>query len=78
MKIEITQNCKTVVVAIAGRLDTLTSSELEQELRAYFSDSELHLVLDCGASLQSNNHYRHMKVCLSIICTIFITLFCLF
>lgn len=49
MDIEIIQNRESVIVAIAGRLDTLTSSELEQKLRTYFSIQGLHLVVDCCA-----------------------------
>ena len=49
MKIEITKNNESVVAAIAGRLDTVTSSEFEKELSAYFSSPGLELILDCGA-----------------------------
>ena len=49
MKIEITQTNDTVVAAIAGRLDTVTSSEFEKTLTTYFSTPGLKLVLDCSA-----------------------------
>jgi anti-anti-sigma factor len=49
MKIEITQNNDIVVAAIAGRLDTVTSSEFEKSLTPYFSSPGLELVLDCCA-----------------------------
>ena len=49
MRIEITQTNDTVVAAIAGRLDTVTSSEFEKTLASYFTSSGLELVLDCTA-----------------------------
>ena len=49
MKIEITQNIASVVATITGRLDTVTSSEFEKSLAAYFSTPGLELVLDCSA-----------------------------
>lgn len=49
MKIEITQTNESVVAAIAGRLDTVTSSEFEKTLAPYFSSPGLELVLDCTA-----------------------------
>ena len=49
MKIEITQTNDTVVAAIAGRHDTVTSSEFEKTLTTYFSTPGLELVLDCSA-----------------------------
>ena len=49
MKIEITQTNESVVAAIAGRLDTVTSSEFEKTLTPYFSSPGLELVLDCTA-----------------------------
>ena len=49
MKIEITQTKDTVVAVIAGRLDTVTSSEFEKTLVSYFSSPGLELVLDCSA-----------------------------
>ena len=48
MEIKITQNNNSVVVAVAGRLDTLTSSELEQALSPYFTANKLHLIMECG------------------------------
>ena len=47
MKLEITQNGKNVLVSLVGRLDTMTSPELEKALVPYFSESGLELVLDC-------------------------------
>ena len=49
MKIEITKNNEVVVAAVAGRLDTVTSSEFEKELSVYFLSPRLELVLDCCA-----------------------------
>ena len=49
MKIEITQTNESVVATIAGRLDTVTSSEFEKTLTPYFSSPGLELVLDCTA-----------------------------
>ena len=49
MKIEITQTNGSVVAAVAGRLDTVTSSEFEKTLTAYFTSPGLELVLDCSA-----------------------------
>ena len=49
MEIIITRNDKSLVVTISGRLDTMTSPELEQELRPYFSMCDMHLVVDCSA-----------------------------
>ena len=49
MKIEITQTNGSVVAAVAGRLDTETSSEFEKTLTAYFTSPGLELVLDCSA-----------------------------
>ena len=49
MKIEITQNNDIVVAAIAGRLDTVTSSEFEKNLTPYFSIQGIELILDCNA-----------------------------
>ena len=49
MKIEITKNNEVVVAAVAGRLDTVTSSEFEKELSVYFLSPRLELVLDCSA-----------------------------
>lgn len=47
MKIEITQTNETVVASIAGRLDTVTSSEFEKALAVYFTSPGVSLVLDC-------------------------------
>ena len=49
MKIELTQANEMVVAAIAGRLDTVTSSEFEKTLAPYFTSPETDLVLDCAA-----------------------------
>lgn len=49
MKIEITQTTDAVIVAIDGRLDTVTSSEFEQALKPYFSTQGVQLVMDCAA-----------------------------
>ena len=48
MKIVITQTNNTIVAAITGRLDTMTSSEFEKTLTTYFSSQELELILDCS------------------------------
>ena len=49
MKVEITQNNDSVIAAIAGRLDTVTSSEFEQTIKPYFTTQGLELVIDCSA-----------------------------
>lgn len=47
MKTEITQTDNTVVVTVAGRLDTVTSAEFEKTLAPYFTSQGLDLILDC-------------------------------
>lgn len=47
MKIEITQTDNKVMVAIEGRLDTVTSSEFEKSLAPYFAMNGIELHLDC-------------------------------
>ena len=49
MKVEITQTDNKVMVSIAGRLDTVTSSEFEKNMATYFSMPGVHLILDCAA-----------------------------
>lgn len=49
MKIEITQTNDTVMVSIAGRLDTVTSSEFEKALAPYFAAQGVELIVDCSA-----------------------------
>ena len=49
MKIDITQNNNSVIVAVAGRLDTTTAPEFEQEIKSFFSAQGLELVMDCSA-----------------------------
>ena len=49
MKIDITQNNNSITVAVAGRLDTVTASEFEQEIKPFFSAQGLELVMDCSA-----------------------------
>ena len=49
MKIEITQTNDTVAVAVAGRLDTVTSSEFEKALTPYFTAQGVELIVDCNA-----------------------------
>lgn len=48
MKIEITQTADTVIAAIYGRLDTVTSSEFEQTLSPYISIQGVELIMDCS------------------------------
>ena len=48
MKIEITQTADTVIAAIDGRLDTVTSSEFEQTLSPYISIQGVELIMDCS------------------------------
>ena len=48
MTIEITQTADTVIAAIDGRLDTVTSSEFEQTLSPYISIQGVELIMDCS------------------------------
>ena len=48
MKVEITQNDNQVLVTLAGRLDTVTSSEFEKNLTPYYAESGVELHLDCN------------------------------
>lgn len=48
MKVEITQTENKVMASIAGRLDTVTSSEFEKNLAPYFAMNEIELHLDCA------------------------------
>jgi anti-anti-sigma factor len=48
MNIEITQTEAQVMVALKGRLDTVTSSEFEKSLNPYFSAQGVELTLDCN------------------------------
>jgi anti-anti-sigma factor len=47
MKVEISQSDNKVFVALAGRLDTVTSSEFEKNLSPYFAINGIELHLDC-------------------------------
>lgn len=47
MKLNITQNGKTVTASVDGRLDTMTSPELEKGLAPYFAEQGIELTLDC-------------------------------
>ena len=47
MKIEKTQNGKKLVVALSGRLDTMTAPQLEDELKKSLDDIS-ELVIDLG------------------------------
>lgn len=49
MKIEISQTGNAVTVCIEGRLDTVTSPELEKALTPHFSTPNTELTLDCAA-----------------------------
>lgn len=49
MKVEITQTDNQVMVLLAGRLDTVTSSEFEKTLTPYISVQGQNLVLDCAS-----------------------------
>lgn len=49
MKVEISQKDNQVLVAVEGRVDTLTSSDFEKQLSPYFSMQDIELVLDCAA-----------------------------
>ena len=49
MKVEISQKDNQVLVAVEGRVDTLTSSDFEKQLSPYFSMQGIELVLDCAA-----------------------------
>ena len=48
MKVEITQTENKVMASIAGRLDTVTSSEFEKNLAPYFAMNDIELHLDCA------------------------------
>ena len=48
MKVEITQTDNKVMVSIAGRLDTVTSSEFEKNLAPYFAMNGIELHLECA------------------------------
>ena len=48
MKVEITQTDNKVMVSLAGRLDTVTSSEFEKNLAPYFAMNGIELHLDCN------------------------------
>lgn len=47
MTVEITQTDNKVMASIAGRLDTVTSSEFEKSLAPYFAMNGIELQLDC-------------------------------
>ena len=47
MTVEITQTDNKVMASIAGRLDTVTSSEFEKSLAPYFAMNGNELQLDC-------------------------------
>lgn len=47
MKLDILQSENAVTVYIEGRLDTVTSPELEKMLAPYFAVPEVTLVMDC-------------------------------
>ena len=47
MKVEITQAEKVVTATIEGRLDTVTSPELEKELAPFFAEQGVELIMDC-------------------------------
>lgn len=49
MKIGISQTESAVMATIEGRLDTVTSPELEKTLSPYFSVPGIELTLDCEA-----------------------------
>lgn len=48
MKIEITKNNSSVVAAIAGRLDTVTSVEFDNTIKPYLATEGLELIIDCS------------------------------
>ena len=49
MNVEITQTDNQVTVTLEGRLDTVTSSELEKNLAPYISMPAVKLIMDCRA-----------------------------
>lgn len=49
MTITKTKNENTIVLAIAGRLDTLTSPELREEIDTIFAEGAFNLVFDLKA-----------------------------
>lgn len=48
MKVAITQADNKVMASIAGRLDTVTSSEFEKSFVPYFTMNGIELHLDCN------------------------------
>lgn len=48
MKVDITQTDNKVMVTLSGRLDTVTSSEFEQNLAPYYAMNGIELHLDCN------------------------------
>lgn len=48
MKVEITKTENKVMVTLAGRLDTVTSSEFEKNLAPYYAMNGVELHLDCN------------------------------
>jgi anti-anti-sigma factor len=47
MKINIVNQNDELVVAIEGRIDTMTAPELETAVRPYFNETGVTLVFDC-------------------------------
>jgi anti-anti-sigma factor len=47
MKINIVNQNDELVVAIEGRIDTMTAPELETAVQPYFNETEVTLVFDC-------------------------------
>lgn len=47
MEIKVLNQNEEIVVAIEGRIDTITASELEDAVQPYFSKAGITLVFDC-------------------------------
>lgn len=47
MEIKVLNQNEEIVVAIEGRIDTITASELEHAVQPYFSQIGITLVFDC-------------------------------
>ena len=48
MEINVIKQNDETVVAIAGRVDTVTSSELEKSIQPYLSETAITLVFECS------------------------------
>ncbi|MFP4462100.1 MAG: STAS domain-containing protein [Thermotogota bacterium] len=49
MEIKKTTEGNTITLELQGRLDTITSSQLEEELKNVFNDEDINLIFDFSA-----------------------------